>query len=279
MQGISLGSWILDLENLTFDETENRLKVLGIEKNKMLLPDTLDFFLQRIYVEDLPRVQDLILNLIQGEIDAFEVTYRIRTVLGGLRWFHDSCHLIKEKGEANSKRAIGETIDITESKVIEDRLTIEHEHALQNTDEFELRDPLTHLLSKSETIMQLKALIELKRGDIEFLSVALICIKNFFELNDQEGRMITDHVLVRASDIIGKSLNEGDLLGRYSVDCFLVAYKKVPNTMAEAICKNVVDQIESYDYGNDIPVKISYNLAEYLGESANELISKLVCAL
>ncbi len=279
MRGISLGSWILNLENLTFDETENRLKILGIEKEKILLPNTLDIFLQRIYVEDLPKVQDLILDLVHGRINAYEVTYRIRTVNGGLRWFHDTCYVSIEHKQGENMRAFGETLDITDEKLIEDKLSIVDEHLMESSDEISARDPLTHLLSKNEAISQLKSIIDLQKGEMEFLSVALFCINNFLELNHLEGRLITDHILIRASDIIRNSLNEGDILGRYSIDCFLVVYKKLPNTLANQVCKDVVSQIEAYDYGNDSPLKINYSLIEYLGESVNELVSKLVCAL
>ncbi|GAB6107184.1 GGDEF domain-containing protein [Fusibacter bizertensis] len=276
MQGVSLGSWKLDLENLTFDETESRLKVLGIEKEDLLLPKTLDLFLQRIYVEDLPIVQDLILDLIHGRIDAYEVTYRIRTLNGGLRWFRDTCYVPKMHQENESKLAFGETLDVTDEKLIEQRLDIEGENLIEPIDVIEIRDPLTHSLNKKETINQLKMIMEQQNGEIEFLTVALIYISNFEELNRIEGRLITDHILVRTSDLIRESLKESDILGRYNFDSFLVIYKGLPNTLAEQVCKQVVKQIEDYDYGNDIPIKINYKIAEYLGESVKELISKLV---
>lgn len=276
MQGVSLGSWKLDLENLTFDDTESRLKVLGIEKEDLLLPNALDFFLQRIYVEDLPIVQDLILDLIHGRIDAYEVTYRIRTLHGGLRWFRDTCYVPKMHQQNESRIAFGETLDVTDEKLIEQRLDIERENLVDASGEIESRDPLTHLLNKKETMNQLKMIMEQQNGEIEFLTVALIYISNFEELNRVEGRLITDHILVRVSDLIRESLKESDVLGRYNFDSFLVIYKGMPNTLAEQVCKQVVNQIETYDFGNDIPIEICYKIVEYLGESVKELISKLV---
>ncbi|HAS74507.1 MAG TPA: hypothetical protein DCS67_10210 [Clostridiales bacterium UBA8960] len=273
---VYLGVWNLDLSTLTIEFNLNKALCIGYDESEIPRPTSYEFFTEKIYIEDSSKVRDAMLALIQGEMDRYDVEYRIRTKSGGFKWFRETCEVVAYNDHGKSITATGKTYDITQSKGIED--------IDQRPSGMRWLDDLTQVLNRNAILDKLKEEIQIAEVDAKFLTIAILTVPNFFELNGLEGRAFGDHLLKRIADII-KSQQEAffaenhDKIGRCAINAFLLIFSDAPNVIAEKMCEAIKEEIGNYDYGltdekSKRLIQIQYGIAEYLGETAEALIEK-----
>lgn len=275
-ESVYLGSWNFDLQMLTIDFNMMKALVLGYEENEIPRPTSYEFFTEKIYVEDYPRVRDAILSLIQGESEQYDIEYRIRTKQGGVKWFRETCEMSVSDESGKPKHARGETFDITQNK--------DHDDVEVNQSGVRWLDDLTQVMNREAIVDKLREEIRASQQGSRFLSIGVVTLSGFFEVNAREGRPFGDHFLRRTADII-KSHREAffaenhDKIGRYDINTFLLIFSDMPNLMAYDICKTISDTLSHYDFGltneeNKMFLGVRFGVAEYLGEYAEALIEK-----
>lgn len=277
-ESVYLGTWNFDLQMLTIDFNMMKALVLGYDEREIPRPTSYEFFTEKIYVEDYPRVRDAILSLIRGESEQYDIEYRIRTRRGGVKWFKETCEISAYDENGKPRHAKGETFDITQSK--------DHDDADLNQSGVRWLDDLTQVMNREAIIGKLREEIRGSQQGSRFLSVGVVTLPGFFEVNAREGRPFGDHLLRRTADII-KSHSEvffaenHDKIGRYDINTFLLIFSDMPNLMAREILRTICDSLERYDFGlsnedNKRLLGVSFGVAEYLGESAEALIEKAI---
>jgi diguanylate cyclase (GGDEF)-like protein len=121
-----------------------------------------------------------------------------------------------------------------------------HRYAMLNQDlsDLSVRDPLTGLYNRRHLNEYLGKLWELARLDAVPISMIVVDIDYFKEVNDNYGHLFGDEVLTRIAHILGANVRGGeDTVTRFGGDEFVVIQpgvgKQQAGETAERFCKNV----------------------------------------
>lgn len=135
-------------------------------------------------------------------------------------------------------------------------------------------DSMTKLYNHKAILDYLDEEINRSIRNEQALSIILLDIDDFKKINDQFGHQVGDEVLIAISDIIKHSLRTIDRVGRYGGEEFLIL---LPNTNLNAgrlYALRLQSLIRNYKLPNDESLTLSGGLAEYTGESIDELIKQ-----
>lgn len=77
-------------------------------------------------------------------------------------------------------------------------------------------------ISNRRSILSTAAFLDRSQKDSGNLSILMIDIDHFKEINDQFGHQVGDQVLQQVSDVLRKQIREKDIVGRYGGEEFLV---------------------------------------------------------
>ena len=138
------------------------------------------------------------------------------------------------------------------------------------------RDGLTGLLGHSHVREHLDLAVGAARRRGGVLSVAMIDVDRFKEINDEHGHLAGDHVLKSLAYLLRSRLRSTDMVGRYGGDECLVI---LPDTPAEA-AKELVDEIRrkfaSLEHRaagrSPFSATVSCGVAEYRGGGVDDLV-------
>jgi diguanylate cyclase (GGDEF)-like protein len=127
-------------------------------------------------------------------------------------------------------------------------------------------DDLTGLLRRDEFFFRLETMREQRQGS----DVALIIldIDNFKAINDTEGHVVGDHVLMRVADVVRRCRKAGAEVGRLGGEEFVIAICANQNRariLAEALRKQIQREVN---------VTVSVGVAT--AQNANGEIRKMV---
>ena len=275
----NLGDWKLDIETHLINFSPLKAAALGYGVDEIPEYVTYDFFIEKIYIEEFSKVRDLFLELILGKIDAFDVEYRTRTKNRGSRWFREICQVTTRSETGKPLIATGVTWDITDEKYLESPAEDALEHdASDETDAINakfLNDQLTQISNRQGIMEKLQLEVDKSLSNTMFLSVALCKINNFDRINTVDGHIFGDYLLIRISDIMKDGLSDDDNIGRYDSDQFMIILPSTPREIATETLAQIITKIENYAFSSTLPIRISFVIKEYLGESMDAFIEAL----
>ena len=106
-----------------------------------------------------------------------------------------------------------------------------------------ITDPLTRIMNRrGVTISLLEAMAYAERYD-NALSIALIDIDHFDEINNEHGTEVGDKVLVEVAAVIAEEVRMPDKFGRYGGEEFLLILPATTVDDATAICKRIASSV------------------------------------
>ena len=160
---------------------------------------------------------------------------------------------------------------------------IELRAILAQADEVSHTDALTFLPNRRQVINSLQK--EVHRADRykTSLSISMLDIDNFKNINDSYVHTVGDQVLIQLADMMREGIRESDMVGRYGGEEFLIL---LPNTelqkaaeLAERLCKSIRET--SIDVGEKTNLTVSIGVAEYKHgeETWQKLLSRADMAL
>jgi len=156
--------WDWNLEtNELYRDPKGLVEVYGVADNEPI--KHINHWLERIYPDDLPKVQNVIFNIVNaGEQNVFDIEYRFRRKNGDYAFIYDRGYILRNK-DGKAYRMIGAAQDITERKKLEQEILDQQKAISQatiNTQEKErteiskeLHDNVNQLLTTTKLYLDL----------------------------------------------------------------------------------------------------------------------------
>ncbi|PSN77095.1 hypothetical protein C8B47_23890 [filamentous cyanobacterium CCP4] len=202
------GSWELYLPSQQLTWSEEMFRIFGLSPRPV--PPSLDEQLAALDPSDRPRWQQQLaaasrtgqaLNL-EGAIVRADGSRRVVQLLGQAQ--HNALGVVTS--------LVGTLTDITDRKLIEDRLAYEALH-----------DPLTGSPNRAFFMEQLNAAVAAaKASEAVIFAVLFIDLDRFKVINDSLGHLVGDQLLIECARRLGSVVREGDLVARLGGDEFAI---------------------------------------------------------
>ncbi len=135
-----------------------------------------------------------------------------------------------------------------------------------------MRDSMTGLLNHKCSMKRLKEEIDRARRIQYPLSVAMIDLDNFKDINDSFGHQIGDEIIIQVSYTIKEACRTTDIVGRYGGEEFIVIMPDTSSEDAELMLKRIQEKIGGNDYKEGIHITFSCGISELNGDSVHGLL-------
>jgi diguanylate cyclase (GGDEF)-like protein len=164
--------------------------------------------------------------------------------------------------------------------LLSDQATISLENArlFKLSVEESITDGLTYLYNHRYFYNYLEKKMDGDRGNCTKMSLVLLDIDHFKEINDTYGHLVGDYVLKEVAWLIKSCVRKDDIVSRYGGEEFTVLLPDLGSDGAYAIAERIRSEIEKHDFTTqDIHIKltISGGIAEYplIATNSMELVS------
>ena len=267
--------WVGNLGNWHWYVKSNRVvynhaKVLALGYSKDEIPPKVgfEFFTGKIHRDDYERVMDNMRRHLYGETPAYETTYRIKTRNNHWLWFYDRGKVTKRDKNGKPELVSGIVFDVSEQKRMEELLEAKN----RRLEEMSMRDYLTDLYNRRALMEKLDFEIKRRNRTKSPLSVVMLDLDHFKQVNDTHGHQVGDQVLIQVADLLRKSVREIDIVGRYGGEEFLVILPDCPVKEAVNVAERIRAGVAKFDFYLSLKLTISGGAAEYKGGNSDNLI-------
>lgn len=178
-----------------------------------------------IHDEDLPRVRQLVAGLKQGAIEETKIIYRNRTREGQWIWLETTLHATRSVDTGNVDGVVAMSRDMTEHKDLVTKLA-----------DLAAQDGLTGLANRRQFDERLPQEWARAKRDGTALSLLMVDLDHFKQLNDQQGHQAGDACLQSIARVLAQEVRRpADLVARYGGEEFAVLLPQTDEAGAEAI--------------------------------------------
>ena len=131
------------------------------------------------------------------------------------------------------------------------------------------KDTMTGLYDHAASLRMLEDEMARARATEQPLSIIMMDIDDFKQINDTHGHQFGDDVICRIAGALRAAIRSGDIAGRYGGEEFIVI---LPNTDIDAACQ-IAGRIQSAMTALSCPrVTLSGGVSVYRGQTLNEFI-------
>jgi diguanylate cyclase (GGDEF)-like protein/PAS domain S-box-containing protein len=229
VQGANDGLWDWNLKTNDIYFSQRWKSMLGYRGHA--ITDNLDEWFTRIHPEDYAYVQNALQAHLNGKSPHFETEYRMRDAKQQYRWM--LCRglaVLDENGTAY--RMAGSQTDITDRKVVEERLAHDAMH-----------DALTALPNRTLFVDRLDQRLEhSKRHKQDLFAILFIDMDRFKVINDSLGHAMGDRFLIATAQRLQTCLRPEDTIARLGGDEFAILLNEIED-ISDAI--RVAERIQS----------------------------------
>ena len=286
------GVWDLNLQSREMSYLEGWEDVLGYRADE--LKSTFDAYLALIHDEDRDMAIAEIERHLAGDPPSFHCEYRMQTRDGGWRWVLSRGLLWSRTPEGLPLRMVGTHTDITARKVAEVAMSrtnvklhtqIDEIRSLQGQlAEQAVRDPLTALYNRRYLDETLDREVARARREGNPLSVVMLDVDHFKNLNDSYGHQAGDQVLKALADLLREDTRAEDVPCRYGGEEFLVLLPSMSLEHARERAEHWRRQLEqhTFSFGNfSLTATASFGVSSYPhhGKTPDELTGAADAAL
>lgn len=141
-------------------------------------------------------------------------------------------------------------------------------------------DPLTEVANRRS--FELKLSDEMARANRyeEPLSLLMLDIDHFKDVNDQHGHDAGDMILKELTNEIKEQVRKIDFIARWGGEEFMIILPKTPIGMAQAFAERLREHIEAYAFSCSSETTISLGITTFhAGESKDDFVSRVDQAL
>lgn len=266
----NLGHWYWDIPTNTVTFNPLKVEALGYTMEEIEQPVTYQFFTSKLHPDDYDRVMNNMLNHLKGITHVYEVEYRILAKDGQYKWYYDRGSITKKDEQGNPLFLSGIVFDISESKQNEAKLNEEKELLYQKS----ITDELTGILNRRGILDYLKQALSSNQNIPLRLSVLLLDIDWFKNINDSYGHLIGDQVLKEFAYLLQSELRDTDVIGRYGGEEFLIVFPSTTKDDAHGIAERLRQTVAHHTFSHQIHLTFSGGIYHLQGASLYDLINQ-----
>lgn len=214
-------------------------------------------------MQDRKVIKDLIQTISKNKI--WTGIVKNRTKNGEEFWLEQT--IIPKIDERNQllKKYMSVSVDITDKKLLQEMASI---------------DKLTGIYNRRMLDEFLQKTIDVVVRHKEELSLIIIDIDHFKDVNDRYGHVEGDNVLFQTSNIISENLRSSDIFGRYGGEEFLVICTKTDKNGAFLLAEKLRIAIKEYQFDKVGRKTISLGIADFeKNDTIKSLLEKADIAL
>ena len=209
LAGAQLGFWDWNIATGEVERNARWAEMLGYtyEEIKHTAQQWLDF----IHPDDREKAWNSINAVLEGRSSAHNIEYRMLHKDGSIRWILDQANVMQRDINGKPTRMSGTHTDVTERKNLE--LELERQAHI---------DYLTGVSNRGHFVDQ--ADLELSRA-VRYgksLSLLMLDIDFFKQVNDTHGHKAGDSVLVKLAEVCRKTMRDVDIIGRLGGEEFAI---------------------------------------------------------
>ncbi|GIW25072.1 GGDEF domain-containing protein [Meiothermus sp.] len=141
-------------------------------------------------------------------------------------------------------------------------------------------DPLTQIANRRSIMEALHRALEQNQQTGQPLSLVLLDLDRFKQINDQYGHEAGDRVLVHTAQVLRQNLRQSDVLGRWGGEEFVLVLPNTTLQEAQQLCQRLQQQLAANPLDNLRPVSASFGVATAVpGDTPDHLISRADTAM
>ncbi len=225
------GLWDWDVTTNEVFFSPQLKRMLGYLPHEM--GPNLDTWVQAVHESDRERVMAALHDHMSGKQSSYRAEYQIRKRDGSYIWVRDRGRICQQDEKGQPTRLVGMVHDITRSKDLEEKLREQASH-----------DHLTGLLNRRAGYIHFSKQLSYALRYNQSLTVCLIDLDHFKNINDSYGHLVGDSVLKHFVDLMCTTLRKSDSLMRWGGEEFLLL---LPNTEVDS-AQQLIEQLK-YEVG------------------------------
>jgi len=138
-----------------------------------------------------------------------------------------------------------------------------------------ITDDLTGLLTRKRILELLEIELEKARRYKRDLSLIMMDLDFFKEINDSYGHQFGDKVLRKIGDILQQNTRNLDLVGRYGGEEFLLILPEIDSEKASLAAEKLRQKIKNSEIeGRNLRLTASFGAVQFDGDSSQKLIKR-----
>ncbi len=143
---------------------------------------------------------------------------------------------------------------ITRVEAEQSRREVERQRArAQSLEADTRRDPLTGLGNRREVDHHLPALLKDTAAAGRPMTLAILDLDHFKQINDRHGHLVGDRVLLAIAQLLRECMRQADLVARIGGEEFLAVLPDADETRALEICERIRQRVAGHDWAAVAP--------------------------
>ncbi len=159
---------------------------------------------------------------------------------------------------------------LNEKTIVEKNLELEKKN--EELKELTMRDSLTDLLNHKNSLKRLKEEIDRAKRINYPLSVAMIDLDNFKQVNDTYGHQTGDEVLRQVAGVLSENCRATDVVGRYGGEEFIVIMPDTNDRDASILIERIQTRVREMEFKDGVRITLSCGVSEMNGESVHSIL-------
>lgn len=256
----NLGFWYWNVQTKALIFNPLKATTLGYSKEEIPQNATHQFFTDLLHPGDYPNVMEAMREHLQGKASVYEVEYRIQTKNGDYKRYYDLGKITKFDDQGKPLFLAGIVFDVTEKKEI--RLDLELKNKILGV--LSRLDGLSKVKNIRELFEHLKA--EISRGLLlnQPVSIAMIDLDGFKNIDESRGDFYGDAVLINVAQIMKSKVLDIDIEGRYGSEEFMIIFPKTSRSVHRCISERIRQVIGPQSQKGDITINICSGVDGFL---------------
>lgn len=231
LEGAELGFWDWNIQTGEVERNARWAQMLGYEPDE--IRHTTMQWSDFVHPDDRDKAWHSINDVLEGRSPRHKAEYRMLHKDGSIRWILDQANVMARAADGRPLRMSGTHSDITERKQLEFELERQ-----VHIDYLTGASNRGHFMQQGET--------ELSRA-VRYgkpLSLLMLDIDYFKQINDSHGHKVGDDVLKKLVETCQKTLREVDIIGRIGGEEFAVLLPETPREQAAEVAERLRAELQ-----------------------------------